>query len=123
METNHPFTELAKTEKHKFKPQAFNKCSKANAFRVASKSIRSTLRKVAAMLLLLLLPSQAVLAYDFMSDGIYYDITSATDLTCEVTYRNNYNYTGNIVIPESVTYNGTTYSVTSIGDYAFCHCN
>ena len=31
-------------------------------------------------------------------------------------------YSGDIVIPESVTYNGTTYSVTSIGYYAFYYC-
>lgn len=31
-------------------------------------------------------------------------------------------YTGNVVIPESVTYNGVTYSVTSIGAEAFAYC-
>ena len=31
--------------------------------------------------------------------------------------------TGNITIPDSVTHNGTTYSVTSIGQYAFCNCS
>ena len=32
-------------------------------------------------------------------------------------------YVGNIIIPESTTYNGTTYSVTSIGEYAFYNCS
>lgn len=32
------------------------------------------------------------------------------------------NYTGKVVIPESVTYNGKTYSVTSIGNGAFYGC-
>ena len=32
-------------------------------------------------------------------------------------------YVGNIIIPESTTYNGTTYSVTSIGKYAFQNCS
>ena len=36
--------------------------------------------------------------------------------------NNNYNYSGNVVIPESVTYNGNTYSVTSIGYGAFGLC-
>ena len=31
-------------------------------------------------------------------------------------------YTGNVTIPESVIYNGETYKVTSIGDYAFDSC-
>ena len=32
-------------------------------------------------------------------------------------------YVGNIIIPESITYSGTTYSVTSIGDNAFWGCS
>ena len=32
-------------------------------------------------------------------------------------------YSGNVVIPESVAYNGATYPVTSIGDYAFFDCS
>ncbi|MGN0187307.1 MAG: leucine-rich repeat protein, partial [Paludibacteraceae bacterium] len=32
-------------------------------------------------------------------------------------------YTGDVVIPESVVYNGTTYSVTSIGEDAFWDCS
>ena len=32
-------------------------------------------------------------------------------------------YTGDVVIPETVTYNGKTYSVTSIGGYAFYGCS
>ena len=32
-------------------------------------------------------------------------------------------YSGEVVIPESVFYEGMTYSVTSVGDYAFAMCN
>ena len=32
-------------------------------------------------------------------------------------------YSGNVVIPESVTYNGTSYPVTSIGDWTFYGCS
>ena len=32
-------------------------------------------------------------------------------------------YSGNVVIPSSVVYNGNTYPVTSIGDYAFYGCS
>ena len=32
-------------------------------------------------------------------------------------------YSGNVVIPESVTYNGATYPVTSIGSDAFSECS
>ena len=77
---------------------------------------------------LLLLCATTVAAHDFEVDGIYYNITDATNKTIEVTYRgtsySEYSdeYTGGVVIPESVTYNGTTYSVTSIGNRAFHSC-
>ncbi len=68
-------------------------------------------------------------AYNFKVDGIYYNITSSTDRTVEVTYRNyrdeSYHdeYSGAVSIPESVIYNGITYSVTSIGQFAFSSCS
>ena len=85
------------------------------------------------MLIALLLTGTHAQAHDFEaqnSDGvtIYYNITSSTDKTCEVTYRGSYSdsysdeYTGSITIPETVTYYGTTYSVTSIGGDAFRGC-
>ena len=59
--------------------------------------------------------------------AIYYNYTNQnTELA--VSYggssSNDYynEYTGNVVIPESVTYNGMTYSVTSIGPEAFIDC-
>ena len=78
---------------------------------------------------LLLLCTTAVAAHDFEVDGIYYNITDATNKTVAVTYRgdsySSYSneYTGDMVIPESVTYNGNTYSVTNIGGYAFFYCS
>ena len=77
---------------------------------------------------LLLLFSVAINAHNFEVDGIYYNITDATNKTVAVTYKGDYfssysnEYTGKVVIPESVKYNGNTYSVTSIGDYAFYYC-
>lgn len=60
-------------------------------------------------------------AYDFVVNGIYYAITGTSPNTVEVTYKDtNYNtYSGDVVIPGSVTYNGTTYSVTAIASNAF----
>ena len=58
---------------------------------------------------------------------IYYNINSDGS-TLTVTYRgisyNQYynNYLGKIVIPETVTYSGKTYSVTTIGKEAFRGC-
>ena len=77
-----------------------------------------------AMTLGAVIPS---LAHDFEVDGIYYNITDETAKTLGVTYRgtysNSYNeYFGSVTIPSSVTYSGTTYSVTEIGDEAFYGC-
>ena len=60
---------------------------------------------------------------------IYYEITSSSDLTVAVTYQGtSYSeymdeYTGSVTIPDKVTYNGKTYSVTSIGILAFAYCS
>ena len=76
-----------------------------------------------------LLCSLTATAHDFEVGGIYYNITSSTELTVAVTYQGNdyfsysNEYSGVITIPSTVTYNGDTYSVTSIEDYAFYKCS
>ena len=67
-------------------------------------------------------------AEDFSVNGIYYNYLE--DNNVEVTYRGDYpdsysnEYYGKITIPSTVTtYNGTTYSVTSIGEGAFLWCS
>ena len=69
--------------------------------------------------LLALFASINALAYDAEVDGIYYNFTSENE--AEVTYRSfgETNYSGNVVIPDSITYNDKTYCVTSIGEKAF----
>ena len=64
-------------------------------------------------------------AYDCEVDGIYYSRISATEV--EVTNKvfsdqNHAAYTGTINIPATITYNGKTFNVVSIGDYAFRDC-
>lgn len=60
--------------------------------------------------------------------GLYYNL-SDVEFTAEVTYdkfnsEDNYSYlSGDLLIPESVTYNGASYKVTSIGDLAFYYCS
>ncbi len=74
---------------------------------------------------LMLMISASVNALDFEVDGIYYNKNSGGVSVC-VTYRGSYyyeEYSGTVVIPKSVTYNGTTYSVTSIGSSAFSGCS
>ena len=57
--------------------------------------------------------------YDFKADGIWYNITSSDDKTVEVTTGN---YSGDVTIPATVSYNGTVYSVTAIDERAFSWC-
>ena len=77
-------------------------------------------------LLVALLTTLSTHAYDFQSGDLYYNITS--DNTVEVTYQewfseSNYQGLTTATIPETVTYNGTTYYVTSIGFEAFWGCS
>ena len=80
------------------------------------------MKKSLLFLLLTLLGCATLHAYDACIDGIYYNFSGNE---AKVTYRNkNYNsYSGPVVIPESVSYNGITYSVTSIGECAFNQCS
>ena len=79
-------------------------------------------RLLIAMVSLLL--SVEVFAYDFKVDGIYYGFVSNNPNGVYVTYKDtNYNsYMGDVKIPPTVEYNGTTYTVTVIGSKAFYNC-
>ena len=87
--------------------------------------------KKSLLLLFAAFATLAASAHDFEVNGIYYNITSPT--TAEVTFKGDYHYSyddeysGSITIPatvthEGVSYNGKTYSVTSIGERAFFEC-
>lgn len=71
-------------------------------------------------LLCTLLCAFSASAYDFMVDGIAYNYNSNGS---SVSVTAGGNYTGEICIPDEVTYNGTTYSVTLIADNAFMGCS
>ena len=57
---------------------------------------------------------------------LYYNLDSSKK-TAEVTYYSDYNnnnyVSGEVIIPDNINYNGTSYSVTSIGTYAFWDCS
>ena len=67
-------------------------------------------------------------AYDFVSNGLYYDIIDQEGQIVAVTYQtsdwtNNYLGRTDVCIPSSVCYNDTFYSVTTIGCCAFAGCS
>lgn len=67
--------------------------------------------------LLVLLANLPVYAYDFESGGLHYSISGNNT----VSVVGPKDYSGDIVIPDQVVYNGNFYSVTSINDAAFAY--
>lgn len=88
------------------------------------KTIKQLLITVAVLLC-----SIVASAHDFEADGIYYNIISVNDLTVAVTYKgNSYDeisneYSGEVIIPETIAYKSKVLKVTSIGDDAFSDCS
>lgn len=83
------------------------------------------MKKNAILFFIILFPL-CVFADAVQVNGIYYNFDESTK-TASVTYRGTYTYSydeyvGDIVIPASVTYKGTTYSVTTISTGAFDGC-
>ena len=75
-------------------------------------------------LLVALSATSALWAYDFVVNGIYYNYLDGNNV--EVTNNNSINaekYSGEVIIPSTITYNRTTYNVTSIGSQAFWKCS
>ncbi len=73
-----------------------------------------------AVVLLATLASSAAVKID----GIYYSFDSSSN-TATVTNSSSYtpkDYSGDVVIPQEVSYDGKTYTVTKIGSYAFEYC-
>ena len=68
-----------------------------------------------ALLFAAMLMSVKASAYDFTVDGMYFNVVSLEDLTCEITWGDE-KYAGDFVIPEKVTYNGRTFTVTGIAN-------
>ncbi len=66
----------------------------------------------------------------FTVDGIHYEVLNESGQVAVTYYGDKHNsipdeykYAGEVVIPETVSYQGATYSVTSIGDWAFYDCS
>ena len=78
------------------------------------------MKQLLLSILMMLLPLLAN-AESVEINGIYYNLSTETN-TAEVTYSPYYPYSGDIVIPETVNYEGKSYSVTSIGNGTFFNC-
>ena len=66
--------------------------------------------------------SQYIHAQDAHINGIYNNLDNAKH-EAAVTYKSSDHYKKNVVIPDSIEYQGHTYTVTEIADSAFKHCD
>ena len=92
------------------------------------KLLRSMRQRGVAFLLTMLMSMTGIttFAYDAKVNGIYYDFPgnfATVSYYSSSSSSNKTAYTGAVTIPESVTYNGTTYSVSSINYKAFNGCS
>ena len=73
-----------------------------------------------------LIVQSALLHASTLIDGLYYDLDTSNrtaTVTYEVDGTGNYaSLSANVKIPESVVYNGVTFTVTKIADKAFANC-
>ena len=76
------------------------------------------MKKFLSVLTLLLMPLLAIASVEV--DGICYNLNADTQ-EATVTSSDG-GYSGNILIPSTITVDGTVYNVTSIGESAFWMC-
>ena len=78
---------------------------------------RNAFSRIVGVVVLFLFTSN-LFAYDFEVDGIYYNKISDNEV--EVTRKDGYgSISGEIILPEIITVNGVSYSVSAIGVSAF----
>ena len=85
-----------------------------------NKHLHNPLR--ALFLSLTVLLSLPMLAKQVTIGGINYELNAEAEQATVIT-KSSGKYSGKVIIPESVEHEGTTYSVTSIGDEAFIWCS
>ncbi len=81
-----------------------------------------TFHKVLFVLAILIANCISASAIEFTVDGVRYSVNSDNTTVTVAGYPSGSKPTGNLTIPESVTYGGISYPVTSIGDEAFGSC-
>lgn len=82
------------------------------------------MKKQLLLLAMMMLPMVAtnIFAVEAEINGLWYELVSKTNEAKVVQYKDKNYYSGNIVIPETIEYEGATYIVTSIGEDAFHIC-
>ena len=66
---------------------------------------------------------QIMKTFEFTVDGVRYSVNDDNTTVTVAGYPSGSKPTGDLTIPESVTYGGISYPVTSIGNNAFFFCS
>ena len=84
----------------------------------------NTFYKVLFLLAILIANSISASAIEFTVDGLCYSVNDDNTTVTVAGYPSGYSKpTGDLTIPDSVTYGGISYPVTSIGEEAFSDCS
>ena len=83
----------------------------------------NTFHKVLFVLAILIANCISASAIEFTVDGVRYSVNNDNTTVTVAGYPSGSAPTGNLTIPESVTFGGISYPVTSIGDFAFDGCS
>ena len=83
----------------------------------------NTFHKILSVLAILIANCISASAIEFMVDGVRYSVNDGNTTVTVAGYPSGSKPTGHLTIPESVTYGGISYPVTSIGEEAFSDCS
>ena len=81
------------------------------------------MKKFLLLTLMLLLTDSAFAVEEVEIDGLWYEVVAKAKEAKVIHYKNDVKYKGDIVIPETVVYEGITCNVTSIEYWAFYGCS
>jgi hypothetical protein len=79
------------------------------------------MKKQLLLIVMLLSAATSAFAVELDIDGLWYEVVAKVKEAKVIQYKNDVYYKGDIVIPETVVYDGVTCSVTSIGEWVFAY--
>ena len=83
----------------------------------------NTFHKILFVLAILIANCISASAIEFTVDGVRYSVNNDNTTVTVAGYPSGSKPIGDLTIPESVTYGGISYPVTSIGNKAFFFCS
>ena len=84
--------------------------------------ILSNMKRLLATIILMLTMTASSFAVEVEINGLWYELSSETKEAKVIQYKNDNKYSGDVIMPETVEYEGASYSVTGIEKGAFIGC-